>query len=230
MRKAGWALAIFAGTACLPVPTDPNSVVVSGTVHDYVTGNVLPGASISAFDAPSPFSTTSGPDGTYVLGGLPRGAPFMPIAFAPSYRPTRNARHDLDERAMTIILSALTQAEVDRLYGTVGLAPAPATAIVIVSFETPAGQPAEGVLLRGVRFRAFPDTSAGTGIGPFLFDASGDLAPVDSLTETIAIDGRARAAFLDVPPGIYSLSSFPSFRTVLVETSADGATLVRKLH
>jgi hypothetical protein len=118
--------------------------------------------------------------------------------------------------------------DVTRHYKSVGLTPAPGTAVVIATLVDDAGAPLVGASVADIRL--LDATSLPVGLGPFMFGAAGDIVDSSTLSTTASFNGRSRVAFLDVPAGkltltvIYSRDGKVITRSTEVVTTAGGVT------
>ena len=178
---------------------------VSGTAMDYFTGLPVDGAQLATEGMDPPSSTTSGPDGTYVLDEVLPGSLLYVIGTKTNYRTTRGDMllvADTDAIADQYLVS---NADAQRQYANMGLTPAPDTAIAIGNLLRNNGTPLEGVPLADITLVDALD--APVGLGPYFFGENGDM--VDNLTLAVSTafgtPPRARVGFLDVPPGSYTM-------------------------
>jgi len=196
----------------------------NGFVRDYFSGLPLPSVSLTADGLQPPPSTVSSGTGGYQLSGLPFNTALDVLGALPSYRSTRN-RVTIGSASVTADVWMVSQADANAQYASVGSTPSAATGVLFVELADAAGQPLEGIPLAGI---ALTDAGAPvTALGPYLFGPGGFLDP--TLTTTVAFNGHARVAFLDVPPGTFTLAvnTMTGMLSTGAVIDAGGATLVR---
>lgn len=213
--------------AATPDPT----VTLSGKTLDYFSpAQAMDNVTVTSDGLDPTVSVTSAVGGAYEVANLPTGSTFYVSAVRPLYRPTRSTVTIGADPVMQD-LYLMTLADVSRQYATTGTTLAAGKAFVAADLRRANGMPMVEVPLADVTLvdaqgAAVPDVK-----GPFVFGEVGDVDP--ALVATAAFDGRSRVAFLDVPPGTYTLKvSYTDggggAKTVssTVVTVADGATLV----
>jgi hypothetical protein len=206
---------------------------VSGKAMDYfVAGTPLPGAALATDGIDPQLLATSDEAGAFAFEQVPVGSQVFFSASRASYRPTRNLVAIADA-AVERDLYLMSAADVARQYATDGgKTPTPGRAFVIAELLRDNGTPLAGVPLIDVKLV----DGAGApivAIGPYVVGTGGVVVPVGP-TQTEIHDDKARVAFLDVPPGRFSLEvafldgqGQPQTLTTPVTTAPDGATLVR---
>lgn len=205
------------------------ALMLSGKVLDYFGGQAVDGAEITTDGLEPPLTTTSALDGYYQLD-VAVGSSLFLVASKPNYRPTRNMAVTVGDEPMMYDAYVMTDQDVKNQYTAVGATPALGTAILIADLRRNNGMPLEGVLLADVQLLDGNNQPVPDVLGPYFFNAAGS---IDALQETsVAANGRARVAFLDVPPGTHTLSvsylddnEQTKTNTTTVATLADGATL-----
>jgi hypothetical protein len=191
-----------AGPDAAPDP-DP-AASVSGMVMDWATLAPIANASLTTDGLTPPLSATSDAAGMYAIDGVPLDTLFtIAASYDGNYYPTVNARAKYLGTPMTHDVWVASKADIGRQYATVGLAMQPGTAFVEGNLLKGDGTPRDGVLLADVTLT--DALGAPVGDGPYFFGALGDLDP--ALTVSTVYGGRARVAFLNVPPGTYTLSA-----------------------
>src|SRR5690606_20177641 len=98
---------------------------------------------------------------------------------------------------------AITSQDAINQYTAVGAAPTDGTAILIAELRRNNGMPLEGIELDAVKLLDGQNRPVANVLGPYFFNAAGSVDQ-NQLT-SVAANGRARVAFLDVPPGTYTL-------------------------
>jgi hypothetical protein len=198
-----------------PPPVGPPTVrvTINGTITDYWSGAPVPGAEIRL----DPLTATSVGDGNYVLdgdvieGSYANGAMFV-VTNPDRYVDTFSlSRPPLPTEFQASIVA---RADLARQYTLLDLSMVhPTHAAVIVELLDADRAPLEMVPYTDLTLT--PITGGlPVGVGPAFFGPTGDVLALREQTVSRAENGRARAAFLDVPRGDYYL-------TLL--TSRDGA-------
>jgi hypothetical protein len=192
-----------------PAPTvdsgiEPVSFALTGNVRDYAELVMLADTSIATIGLSPPIQGASDGTGAYTLPGIPPGSAFFAhvMPSGTTYRPTVNQAVTMLDADVTMDLGAVSAVYAQRQHATAGLPVAPNTSIVIVEMVKPDGTPWEAV---PASYLTIEPVGGGVpvGMGPYFLGLNGD---VDlALTDSIAFNGRARAAFLNVPPGSYSM-------------------------
>jgi hypothetical protein len=204
------------------------SVTVSGVTHDYFTTAPLAAVALTVDDRPG-LTATSAANGSYTFAFVSSSSTLRAVAALTSYRSTRNETLTIGSGAVFADLFAVSLADATRQYTAVGLTPTANTGVVVVNLRDAAGQPREGIPVANIVL--LDSSQAPVGIGPFVFGATGDVVPHATLAVSTAFAGRSRVAFLDVPPGTFTLSvTIPGPQTVTasVVVAAIGATLVQR--
>jgi len=181
-------------------------VAVSGTTMDYFTGLPLATTALSTEGMDPQLTGTSGSDGTYTLDQVPPGSLFYVDTSRPNYRPTRNDAvtvADLDLSAQNLYV--VSTADASRQYASLGMTPTLGTSILIGNLIRNNGTPLEGTPLADITL--VDDLGAPVGLGPYFFGEAGDIVDNATLAVSTAYGtpAMARVAFLDVPPGTYTL-------------------------
>lgn len=207
----------------------PTSYLLSGKVVDYFGAQPVDGASI-ATDGLSPnLLAVSAADGAYQLDVAVGSALYL-VTTKTDYRPTRNHAMTIADMPVTYDAYLMTEQDVRNQYTAVGATPLAGTAIVISELRRNDGTPLEGIPLANVLLLDANNQPVTGALGPYFFNAAGSVDT--ALTTATAYAGRSRAAFLDVPPGTYTLSVTYTggmnqnvTNTTPVTTVADGGTL-----
>ena len=185
-------------------PDDPSAGVrVSGMTMDYFTGLPAAGASLTTDGVTPPVSGTSGADGNYALEDVLPGSLFFVDATKTNYRPTRSEMVTTLDVDVTQNLWLVSNADANRQYATLGLTPTLDTAVTFVELVRNNGTPLIDVPLADVTL-----VDAGglpVGLGPYFFGLSGDVDANVLVSTAFGTPPRARVAFLDVPPGSYTM-------------------------
>jgi hypothetical protein len=212
-------------------PPVDTSQMLSGKAMDYF-GNVALDATTVATDGISPqVSATSGMDGSYQLQ-IAVGSKLFLVASRTNYRPTRSTPIAVDDTAVTQDAYVMSNADIARQYTTLGLTgPKAGTAVLVADLEKNDGTPLDGIPLTNVQLLDANMQPVTGLIGPYFFACTGDVDTTLTTAPTCT-PARDRVAFLDVPPGTYSLAvTYPNGMAgntqilTSVTTEADGATL-----
>ena len=182
---------------------DPIALTVSGMVMDYFAGDPLPEAVLATDGLAPPLSGTAGPTGAYALDNVPPGSTFYVSATRLNYRPTHNDAVRVLDIAVENNVYLVSNIDTQRQYATLDLIMTPGTSMLIADLKRNNGTPLEGVPLADITL--VDALGAPVGVGPYFFGPEGDVVSNAVLATSISYGGRARAAFLNVPPGIYSL-------------------------
>lgn len=206
--------------------TGPRTVAVSGTVKDYFSKAAIDSVELS-LDGHSSVNPIAAPNGQFDLSlSISTGELVTIVATREGYRPTRNPGFTAGSNT-TVSLHAVSEADIARQYVAVAATPTPGTGVVIAELVDESGTPREGIPVSDI---LLVDTQGPVGVGPFVFGSSGDIEPQSTLNETTAIGGQSRIAFLEVPPGEYSLTIQTTTGVAVLAEPAnvdpDGATLV----
>lgn len=185
-------------------PDDPSAGVrVSGMTMDYFTGLPAAGASLTTDGVTPPSSGVSGSDGAYTLEDVLPGSLFFVDASKANYRPTRSELITTLDVDVTQNLWLVSSADANRQYATLGLTPTLDTAVTFVELVRNNGTPLIDVPLADITL-----VDAGglpVGLGPYFFGLSGDVDADVLVSTAFGTPPRARVAFLDVPPGSYTM-------------------------
>ena len=185
-------------------PGNPSEGVrVSGMTMDYFTGLAAPGASLSTDGVTPPSSGLSGGDGSFVLEDVLPGSIFYVDATKANYRPTRSEMLTTLDVDVTANLWLVSTADANRQYATLGLVPTADTAVTFVELVRNNGTPLLDVPLADVTL--VDALGAPVGLGPYFFGPAGDVDANVLVSTAYGTPPRARVAFLDVPPGSYTM-------------------------
>lgn len=201
---------------------------VSGVAKDYFGGDPLADATIETDGVTPAMLASSLADGTYALEGVPVGSKIYLSArkTTPLYRPTRNTSTNVADADVVQDVFLLSDADVKRQYTTLGKTPLAGTSFLTAEMKSGNGAPLENITLDKVTLVDANDQPVQGVLGPYFFGAAGDIDP--ALTTATAFGGRSRVAFLDVPPGSFSLKVAETAQLIHVApvtSSADGAVL-----
>ncbi len=219
------------GPRVSPGPTPGEAVLVSiaGTVRDYWSTEPVPHADLSITSSGFRVSGQSDDQGRFVLSGRSvAGDGSLAVAASSGFVETVTPL-ELNGQPLTRDAFVVTRSDVARQFATLGTAPVLEGAIVIVHLFDVAGKPLEMLPLTDISLTGNDGPAAGD--GPYFFGIAGDLQGQDELFVSRAFDGRARAAFLNVPPGKHTLAITARngeglIRTVIAVEVHDGATVL----
>ena len=204
---------------------------VTGVTYDYFGGVLLTGTTITSDGIDPPLMTTSSSaDGSYGLN-VPVGSKLFLITARSSYRTTRNVPLTMNDTAVMDDIYVLSNVDVTRQYTSLGKTPTTGTAFLAATLEMPDGTPLVGIPLANVTLVDAQNQPVTGVLGPYFFGAAGDIDPTVTTATAYGNPATTRVAFLDVPPGTYSLAvTYPmgagnAQNNTSVTVAADGATL-----
>lgn len=225
MSRHTLSLALLLATT-LSCGTDPNqqqTTTLTGTARDYAAGGLLAGAGIALLEQPGSTATADS-NGNFTLSQLTPGSSVRVIVTAINHKETTNAITFLSALNLNVPVFGAKVVFVGSQYAVVGLTPTAGAAMVIAELEDDLGTPRTGIPLADITLVDQSQAAAGT--GPYIFGANGNLD--NTLTVTAAFGGRSRIAFLNVPPGNYTLRVIDGGTQLIrpLEARTDGVTLV----
>ncbi|MBS1124425.1 MAG: hypothetical protein H6Q90_6653 [Deltaproteobacteria bacterium] len=181
---------------------------VSGKAIDYFGNVAMPDAIVTTDGITPAIMATSAVDGVWVLDEVPIGSRvFLTVAHA-SYRATRNVATPVADAPVVQDAYLMSVADVLRQYVSLGKTPTAGTAFLAAEMQLPDGLPIVDIPLANVVLVDAANLPVPGVLGPVFFGAVGDVDPA-VLTAT-AVAGKSRVAFLDLPPGTYTLKvTFP---------------------
>jgi hypothetical protein len=184
-----------------------SSLAITGTVHDFFDTSPLPSVLLATDGLTPALSSTSDGAGGYMIADLPDGAVFSVLAAATNYRATRNPlltmANEVPGTPALFDIYVVSTIGAQRQASTLGLPTEPDTAVVFAELVNGQGLPKEGVPLDQITLT--DGAGAPAGIGPYFVGTLGDVD--DTILTSTAFNGHARVAFLNVPPGTYTLSA-----------------------
>jgi len=207
------------------------ALMLTGKVVDYF-GNVnVADAALSTSGMAPEGMTTSATDGAYKIDVIV-GSKFFVLATKTGYRPTRNMAVTIADMSVAQDLYVLSTQDINNNYpAAAGTAAVAGTAFLAADLRRNNNQPLDGIPLTDIQLLDAANAPVAGVKGPYVFNSSGALD--NTLTTTATFQGRSRVAYLDVPPGTYTLvTTYPKngggTETIntTVTTTADGATLV----
>jgi len=176
----------------------PRTVSIAGAVIDYFSLNPVTAARVTATGLTPGMSGTSDAAGRFAISGQAAGAEcFLSVGDVRNFVDTATGPFTVAAAPLTLTAFAATATDLNRQYAILGRTPSRGLGVVIVHLLDATGHPLEMVTASDVALAA--DNGSLVGTGPFFFGPSGDLDPL--LTVSRAFNGKARAAFLDVPAG-----------------------------
>lgn len=207
----------------------PTSFLLTGKVMDYFGATAIEGAMVATDGLDPPLMTSSAADGAYSLD-VAVGSSLFVNATKTGYRPTRNAAMTVADMPVTYDVYLMTEQDVKNQYTAVGATPLAGTAIVIAELRRNNNTPLEGIPLANVQLLTTNNQPVAGVKGPYFFNAGGSVDM--ALTTATAYQGRSRVAYLDVPPGTYTLAvtytnaqNQNTTNNTPLTTVADGGTL-----
>ena len=207
----------------------PTSFLLSGKVMDYFGAMPIEGAMIATDGLTPALMTTSAADGAYTLD-VAVGSALYVLATKTNYRPTRNAAMTVADMPVTQNVYLMTDQDVRNQYTAVGALPVAGTAILIAEMRRNNNTPLEGIPLANVQLLDGANQPVAGVKGPYFFNAAGSVDT--AITTATAYNGRSRVAYLDVPPGTFTLAVTylnnqmqNTTNNTSVMTVADGGTL-----
>jgi hypothetical protein len=180
--------------------TQPRRVRIAGDVLDYFSGNPVSAARVTAVGLSPGLAGTSDAAGRYAFSGESAGSEcFLSVTDVDGFADTTTGPFTVTTAPLTIAAFIAATVDVNRQYAIVGRSPSSGMAVVVAHLVDAAGGPLEEVPAADLSLIAGDGSPIGT--GPFFFGPAGDIQPQDALTVSHAFNGRARAAFLNVPGG-----------------------------
>ncbi len=199
---------------------------VSGKVLDYFTGDPLATTAITTVGLEPAVATTTGADGAYAFD-VAVGSKLFATTTHTNFRTTRSAPLAVAQVPVIQDLYALAEGDVTRQFASAGVTAVSGT-IIIAELQNALGDPLTGILPAAVTLVDGSGTAV-AGVSAPLFMNANDVDT--SLTMSTAFSARARVAFLNAPPGNYTLKVnydpmvAASVYTSSVAVSSGGATL-----
>ena len=207
----------------------PTSFLLNGKVMDYFGNVAIDGAAIATDGLTPALTATSAADGAYELDVAVGSALYINATKA-GYRPTRNAAMTVADQPVTQNVYLMTDQDVKNQYTAVGATPTLGTAIVIAELRRNNGMPLEGIPLTNIQLLDAANQPVVGAKGPYFFNAGGSVDTAQ--TTATAYNGRTRVAYLDVPPGTFTLAvtylnsqNQNTTNNTTLMTVADGGTL-----
>jgi hypothetical protein len=217
------------------------TINVSGVTMDYFGGVPLPSVAYETDGMTPALTGQSGADGSYKLANVPPASSFyVSLTAGTNYRPTRNDYITVKDASVMANLWAVSKVDTQRQYSTLGLTPTAGTAMLVADLVRNNGTPLEGVKPTDITLVDAQGAPVPGIKGPYFFGPQGDVMSNTALAVSTAYGGKARMAYLDVPPGSWQLKvnylggtgggggggGTIMTMTVPTMTLADGVTLV----
>lgn len=184
-------------------PGEPALVSIAGDVRDYWSDIAVVGAQVRTIGLTPEVSGQSDADGRFVMAGQATGGSCVVAVAGPDGYLETTMPLELSNGPTTCTALAVAVPDMRRQQEVIGGVPAPNSALVLVHMFDAAGSPLEMVPLADIAL--LTEGGRPVGDGPFFFGTTGDIQPQAELSICRALDGRARAAFLNVPPGDHAL-------------------------
>lgn len=207
------------------------SFMLSGKAIDYFGMIAVGDATVATDGLVPPRMTTTATDGAYQLDVAVGSALYL-IASKTNYRVTRNQSLTVGDMPVTQDVYLTTLQDIRNQYTAVGATPIAGTGVVIAELRRNNNTPLEGIPLANVQLLDANNQVVTAAKGPYFFNAAGAISTAQ--TTAMAYGGRSRAAYLDVPPGTYTLAvnyqnnmGGTVTTNTMLATVADGTTLVQ---
>jgi hypothetical protein len=207
-------------------------MTVSGKAMDYFGAVVLQNTTVATDGIDPPLTATSATDGAYTLE-IATGSKLFFIASRSNYRATRSAAITVADVALMQDVYAMSNSDVGRQYTSLGKTPTVGTAFLAADMVMPNNMPIVGIPLANVTLVDAANQPVPGVLGPYFFGAVGDIDPALTTATAYGTPPRSRVAFLDVPPGTFTLSvTYPNGAAgnvqiaTLFTAAADGANIV----
>ncbi|CAN5620941.1 hypothetical protein BH11MYX1_BH11MYX1_38740 [soil metagenome] len=209
---------------------DVTTAKVSGTVHDYFTGDPLATTAITTVGLQPELATTTNADGTYAFE-VAVGSKLFATASHSNFFNTRNATIAVAQLPVSQELYALASGDIGRQFSTAGVAMVSGT-ILVAELQDDLGAPLAGILPAAITLVDGNGTAVAGVSAPFFMNAA-DVDPSLAMSTAFGSNpARARVALLNAPPGSYTLkvnytdaNLAAATHTTSVTISAGGATL-----
>lgn len=206
------------------------ALMLSGKVMDYFGGTAVADVMLATDGLQPPGQATSAADGAYQVE-VAVGSKLFLLASKTAYRTTRNTSVDIGEMPVTQDVYLMSEQDVRNQYTAVGATPTAGTAIVIADLRRNNNMPLDGIPLTNIQLLDAANQPVATAKGPFGFNAGGSVD--QAVTTVTTYSGKARIAYLDVPPGTYTLAvtylngmNQNTTMNTSVTAAADGGTLL----
>ena len=205
------------------------SFLLSGKVMDYFGNVAIQDAMVQTDGLVPALMATSAIDGTYELDVAVGSALYL-VTTKTNFRPTRSQAMTVADMPVTQDVYLMSAQDVRNQYTAVGAQPVTGTAIMIAEMRRNNNQPVEGIPLANVQLLDANNMPVPNVKGPYFFNAAGSIDTAQ--TTATAYQGRSRVAYLDVPPGTFTLAvtymdgAANVTNSTTLTTVADGGTLV----
>jgi hypothetical protein len=204
---------------------------VSGKAMDYFGAVALQDTAVATDGIDPPVNATSATDGAYTLQ-IPIGSKLYLTATHMNYRPTRNAPISVADMAVSQDVYIMSNQDVRNQYTVLGKQPTVGTSFFAADLIRDDGTPLVGIIPAAITLIDGNLQPVPGVLGPYFFGAAGSIDPALATATAYGTPPRSRVAFLDVPPGTYTLRvnySTVGATILTVDTpfasAADGATI-----
>ena len=207
------------------------SFMLSGKAIDYFGMIAVGDATVATDGLEPPRTTTTATDGAYQLDVAVGSALYL-HASKTNYRVTRSQSLTVGDMPVVQDVYLTSLQDIRNQYTAVGSLPKAGTGVIIAEMRRNNNTPLDGIPLANVQLLDANNQIVAGAIGPYFFNAAGNLSTGQLVAMTYG--GRSRVAYLDVPPGTYTLAvnyqnnmgGTVTINTML-STVADGTTLVQ---
>jgi hypothetical protein len=174
---------------------------IAGVIRDYFSDVVVAGARVQTVGLNPELAADADDGGRFVMSGQTGGNGLIVVTGPDGYAKTTTGLLALSGVSSQVV-SAVTRADLNRMYAVAGRPLQPESSTVFVQLLTPTGSPLEGVAAADLGLRQGGNA---VGDGPYFFGPSGDIDPSLFLSQAFGATPQARAAFLNVPAGATDL-------------------------
>lgn len=222
-RTLSLALLLAATLSCGTEPGEFQASTLVGVAKDYDLGGLLKGVPVAILELPTKTATTDS-SAKFKFDQLTPNTSVRVVVTGTNYRETINPITLLGARTVNVSVFGASVAFVGIQYAAVGLTQTAGAGMVVARLEDDLGDPRVGIPLADITLLDQNQAPAGT--GPYIFGAADQLD--NTLFLTAEFGGRSRIAFLNVPPGNYTLRVVDGGNVELrpLQVRADGVTLV----
>lgn len=196
----------------------PSIVEINGTTIDYFTGDPVASALFGTEGLEPEVGGASDGGGAFSLT-VPSNSTFrLRVSGVSGYRATSGHSVVTHVAGITGIEAPLVAtADLERQYASIGAAPTAGRGAAFLDLRDPANFPLEGIPLADIALLDSANNPVSGVLGPYFFATGGDMVDGAALSESTAYGGRARAGFLDVPPGdLHATVTWSSGGTIVV--------------
>jgi hypothetical protein len=187
--------------AAQPAPAKLASI--AGHVRDYWSGTAVGGIQVTTLGLNPNLASRSDDAGRFVMSGRSTGNRCLLVTSALEAYAETVVPIELSVGPSTLSAVAVAKADINRQFASLGVSREPDSGVVILHLLDVKGAPLEMVSSADISLIAANGLVVGS--GPYFFGAAGDLLTQTELPLSRAFDGRARAAFVNVPNGDLSV-------------------------